>query len=136
MAVPQTEIIINLDGAELVRTVVEPGGYVIGADPAADIVARGAGVARYHAHLTVTESEMRIQDLGSENGTFVAGNLAAESLRIWPNQKVLLGPAVLEARRVRSSGVDQSLSAPAEAVRRILPEEFLRNRKYEIDGTI
>jgi WD40 repeat protein/serine/threonine protein kinase len=136
MVIPQTEIIINLDGLELARTLVEPGGYVIGADAAADIVAQADGIARYHAHLTVTPSEMHIQDLGSESGTFVAGVLAAETVRVWPNQKVLIGPAVLEARRVRSSGVDQSLSPPAVAVRRILPEEFLRGRKYEIGGTI
>lgn len=136
MVVPQTEITINLDGVELVRTTVEPGGYVIGADPAADIVAPADGVARYHAHLTVTPSEMRIQDLGSESGTYVAGSLASESVRIWPNQKVLIGPAVLEARRVRSSDIEQSLSPPAVAVRRILPEEFLRGRKYEIGGTL
>ncbi len=136
MLVPQTEITINLDGVELARTVLEPGGYVIGADPASDIVAKADGLARYHAHLTVTPDELRVQDLGSEKGTFVAGTFAAEATRFWPNQKVLLGPAVLEARRLRSSSADQSLPAPAVAVRRILPEEFLRHRKYEIAGTL
>jgi|GEM_PF-1033173 len=136
MLIPQTEIIINLDGAELARVVVEPGVYLIGTHPVADIIAQAEGVALYHAHLTVTPDEMRIQDLGSESGTYVSGVLATEALRIWPNQKVLIGPAVLEARRVRTSAIDQSLPAPAVAARKILPEEFLRGRKYEIAGTV
>jgi serine/threonine protein kinase/WD40 repeat protein len=136
MSSPQFEITISHDGAQLSRLLIESGGYVIGSDPAADLPVAVEGVSRYHAHLTVNPTEMRIRDLGSEHGTLVAGQLAEEATRIWPNQKVLIGPAVLEARRVKLSGDETTLEAPAVAARRILPEEFQRERKYEISGTI
>ncbi len=136
MVFPQTEIIINLDGSELVRRLVEPGAYVIGSDAGADIVVPVEGIAACHATLTVAHGEMRIQDLGSASGTFIAGVLADVSTRIWPNQKVLIGPAVMEARRVRASMIEQTPPPSVAAARRILPEEFLHDRKYEIGGML
>jgi serine/threonine protein kinase len=44
---------------------------------------------------------------------------------------------VLETRKVKSAtDSDQSLAPDAATVRRVLPEEFLRGRKYEIGGLI
>ncbi|MGB8168816.1 MAG: protein kinase [Chthoniobacteraceae bacterium] len=137
MLIPETEIIISRDGAELARTTVRPGDYVIGCHAEAEINVVAEGVAERHAQLTVNYHELFIEDLGSDSGTFVGGKRIAESTRLWPTQKVQIGSVVIETRKVKSAtDSDQSLAPDAATVRRVLPEEFLRARKYEIGGLI
>src|SRR5438046_2163388 len=71
MFIPETEIIITRDGAELTRVTVKPGDYVIGCGNGADIVVQADDVAERHAMLTVNYHELFIEDLGS-GGTSVA----------------------------------------------------------------
>ena len=81
--------------------------------------------------------ELFIEDLGSDSGTFVGGKRVTESSRLWPSQKVQIGSVVLETRKMKSVADSESSLAPdAATVRRVLPEEFLRARKYEIGGVI
>ncbi len=137
MVIPETEIIISRDGAELARTTVRPGDYVIGCHAEAEINIVAEGVAERHAQLVVNYHELFIEDLGSEGGTFVGGRRVTESTRLWPTQKVQIGSVVIETRKVKSAtDSDQSLAPDAATVRRVLPEEFLRARKYEIGGLI
>ncbi len=137
MFIPETEIIITREGAELGRATVRPGDYVIGSDAAAEISILAEGVAGRHAQLTVNYHELFIEDLGSDSGIFIGGKAVTESTRLWPSQKVQIGSVMIETRKVKSvadSGV--SLTPEAATVRRVLPEEFLRARKYEIGGLI
>ena len=137
MLVPETEIIISRDGAELSRTTVRPGDYVIGCHAEVEINIVADGVAERHAQLTVNYHELFVEDLGSESGTFVGGKRVTESTRLWPSQKLQIGSVVLETRKVKSvADSNQSLAPDAATVRRLLPEEFLRARKYEIGGLI
>ena len=53
MLVPEIEIIVSAGGAEPLRTIVRPGGYVIGSDAAAEINIVAEGVADRHAQLVV-----------------------------------------------------------------------------------
>jgi len=100
MLVPETEIIISRDGAELSRATVRPGDYVIGCHAEAEIKIDAEGVAERHAQLTVNYNELFIEDLGSDNGIFVGGKRITESMRLWPSQKVQIGSVVLETRKV------------------------------------
>src|SRR6188768_1590811 len=104
MLVPETEIIISRDGAELARTTVRPGDYVIGSGKDADIVVKCAGVSGRHARLTVNFNEHFIEDLGSKNGVFVNGRAVTDCVRLWPNQKIQMGEAVVEMHRLREQG--------------------------------
>ncbi len=137
MLVPQTLIVVSVRGAEILRRTVSPGDYVVGSGKDADIVVQCDGVSARHAQISVNFNELLIEDLHSENGISVNGRAVADCVRIWPNQKIQIGEAVIEMHRERVQ-VDDDLSyAPQTAiVRNALPEEFLRERKYEIGGLV
>ncbi|MFO0555380.1 MAG: FHA domain-containing protein [Polyangiaceae bacterium] len=75
------------DGAEsggLVVRVAGPGlasrhsilrakRYRVGRDPSADITTAHASVSREHAEIMVADDRLVVRDLGSKNGTMVAG---------------------------------------------------------------
>src|SRR5271154_4468420 len=133
MQVPETEIIITKDGTELLRKTVRPGDYVIGRDEGCELQVEVELVSRRHAQLTVNFDHALIEDLGSSNGTFVNGQPVKEPTRLWPNQKIQIGVATVELRRVKSVPLpDVSLAPQTAAVQRLLPEEFLREKKYDI----
>jgi pSer/pThr/pTyr-binding forkhead associated (FHA) protein len=130
MQIPQTKITITRDGENIAQHVVEPGEYVIGREAECEIVVPVEGVSRRHAKLTVNYSELLIEDAGSSNGTFVNGKPVKEATRLWPNQKIQIGTAVIELHRVKTgSSSDHSLAPSAATMRRILPDEFLREKK-------
>ena len=135
MIVPQTEVIVTKDGAELGRFVVTPGEYVIGRE--GDIPVEADLVSRRHALLTVNYDNWLIEDLGSTNGTLLNGERVSGATRVWPSQKIQLGTAVIELHRMQTQPADgQSLSPQAASVRRYLPPEFLRGSKYAIERPI
>src|SRR5712671_5557386 len=124
MIVPQTEIIITKDGAEILRKIVQPGDYVFGRDPGCDVLLDVELVSRRHARLTVNYDHALIEDLGSSNGTFVNGKAVEGATRLWPNQKIQIGAATLELHRLKTMAPpDVSLTPGAAAVQRLLPEE-------------
>ncbi len=119
MKTSQTEMIITFQGTELLRVTKPPGDYTIGRDSGCDIVCEGGGILRSHARMFVKYYETYIEDLGSSNGTFVAGQRLASdgsSTRIYPGQKVLLGQAELEnslRRRVAMKRMHSSVDLDA-----------------------
>ena len=102
MIIPETEVIISRDGTELARTAVRPGDYVIGRHAEAEIQIDVDGIEDRHAQLTVNYRELFIEDLGSSSGTFVGGQRVTDSVRLWPSQKVQIGPIVIETRKLKS----------------------------------
>jgi serine/threonine protein kinase/pSer/pThr/pTyr-binding forkhead associated (FHA) protein len=138
MQVPETEVIvIGPGGAELLRAVLTPGDYVMGRSAECELRFEADLVSRKHAMLTINFEHALVEDLGSSNGTFVNGQPIKECTRLWPNQKIQLGAATVELHRVKTvppPGV--SLAPATAAVRRILPEEFLRDKKYDIGGVV
>ena len=137
MEIPRTEIIITENGVELARKTVAPGEYVIGRDLACDVPVTVGLVSRRHAKLTVNYNEWLVEDLGSSNGTLVNGKPLTQATRLWPNQKIQIGSALIELRRVKGgSSTDQSLAPQTAAVRAVLPAEFLHEKKYDIGGVV
>jgi serine/threonine protein kinase len=133
MQIPETEIIVTKDGAEILRKTVRPGDYVIGREPGCEVHLDVELVSRRHAQLTVNFDHALIEDLGSSNGTFVNGQRVTEPTRLWPNQKIQIGSATVELHRVKAvSPPDVSLAPQTAAMQRLLPEEFLRDKKYDI----
>src|ERR1700761_9083697 len=102
MPAPEIEIIVTKDGAEMLRKTVSPGNYVIGREPECDIPLDVDLVSRRHAQLTVTFDQSSIEDLGSSNGTFVNGQPVTGPTRLWPNQRIQIGPATIELRRLKA----------------------------------
>src|SRR5277367_2417606 len=102
MQVPETEIIITKDGTELLRKTVRPGDYIIGRDAGCEMQVEVEQVSGRHAQLTVNFDHTLIEDLGSDSGTLVNGKAVKEPTRLWPNQKIQIGSATVELRRVRT----------------------------------
>ncbi len=136
MNAPETEIIVTKDGAELLRTVLTPGDYVIGREVGCCLVVAVEGVSRRHAKLTVNFDHALIEDLGSSNGTYVADRKIAENTRLFPNQTIRLGTVTMHLKRLKYEPPPDSISPHSEAVKRHLPPDFLHDRKYDIGGII
>jgi serine/threonine protein kinase len=136
MNAPETEIIATKDGAEVLRTKVTPGDYVIGRETGCEIVVPVEGVSRRHAKLTVNFDHTLIEDLGSSNGTYVADRKIAEKTRLYPNQTIRLGTVTVQLKRLKYEPPADSISAHSAAVKRYLPPDFLRELKYDIGGMI
>jgi DNA-binding winged helix-turn-helix (wHTH) protein len=70
------------------------GVHVLGRDEGAAVRAEGTGVSRQHARLVSRDGVATLEDLGSKNGTFVAGErlLAPRVLR--DGDEIRLGQAV------------------------------------------
>src|SRR5258705_13913681 len=133
MVIPETEIIVTADGAEVIRKILRPGDYVIGRENDCDVQFNVPLVSRRHAQLIVNFDHVLIEDLGSSNGTFINGKPVTETTRLWPNQKIQIGAATIELRRLEvAPDGDESLTPQVATVRWALPKELLRERRYEI----
>lgn len=138
MSGPSFEVIVRLGEEVLVRHELEPGEYVFGRDPEAHIVMDTIdGVSRRHAQIAVFPDHTEVSDLGSSNGTYVNGKRVHQPTRLWPNQKISIGEATVELRRLKADTLGpRPVTAHTQALREALPEEFLREKKYEIGGLV
>ena len=136
MNAPETEIVFTKDGAEIHRMIVTPGDYVIGRETGCEIVVPADGVSRRHAKLIVNFDHALIEDLGSSNGTYVADRKIAENTRLFPNQVIRFGAVTMLVKRLKFEQEPDSMSPHSAAVKRHLPPDFLRDRKYDIGGII
>jgi tRNA A-37 threonylcarbamoyl transferase component Bud32/tetratricopeptide (TPR) repeat protein len=135
--IPETEIIVSRDGAELLRKTLRPGDYVIGREPECEVQVEADLVSRRHAQLTVNFDHVLVEDLGSSNGTFINGKSVTEPTRLWPNQKIQVGAATVELRRIKATlSPEMTLAPQTAAVQQLLPEEFLREKKYDIGAVV
>jgi len=136
MIAPKTEVLITVDGVVQARHLVEPGEYEIGRLAECAIQVEADLVSRRHARLTINYHDALIEDLGSSNGTQLNGEAIREPTRIFPSQRVQIGAATIELRRVRTeSSPDLSLAPEIAAVRQLLPEE-INAHKYEIGRVV
>ncbi len=138
MQIPLTQILVRgADSEVLLETTVGPGEYVLGRAAEADICVEADLVSRQHARLTIDFDRIFIEDLQSANGTFVQGTLVSQVTRLWPHQKIQMGAVSVECRRVKTARpADESVPPETSALRELLPEPFLREKKYEIGGTV
>lgn len=84
-----TLIAYHRDGAKVLT--LEPGKrVVVGRTPPADLVVPDGSLSRQHARFGVVGDQIVVDDLGSTNGTWLAGK-AIESETIRPGEVVVLG---------------------------------------------
>jgi serine/threonine protein kinase len=137
MPAPQTEVLITIDEKEHARRILTPGDYVIGRNPDCAIRVDADLVSREHAKLILNYDTALIEDLRSSNGTFVNGQPVTERTRLWPGQKIRIGAATVTLRRLQGEQPEDMSLAPAQqAVRRMLPAEMLREKKYDIGAVV
>ena len=118
-------------GRRHARHVLTPSDYTIGRNAVCPILVDADLVSRQHATLILNYDHAHIEDLGSSNGTTVNGQLIPKDgrTRLWPNQKIQIGTATIELRRLRHGATEMSLAPSATMVKRALSEEFLRGKK-------
>ena len=71
------------------------GAVIIGRAADADVRIDSSGVSRYHARLTMTGREARVEDLESKNGTFVDGTPVGEGRVVVDGSEIRVGPVAL-----------------------------------------
>ncbi|MFH1707556.1 MAG: FHA domain-containing protein [Planctomycetota bacterium] len=97
------------------------GIHVIGRDRDCDIVLDERGVSSSHCRFTVTNGELFVEDLGSRNGTRVAGRRIGERTRLEAGTALLIADlscAIIAAAPAVAPAPPQSASAPGRTARR------------------
>jgi pilus assembly protein CpaF len=106
----------------------EKNPLMLGKASGNDIVLEEGGVSRFHATISLTGSELAIQDVGSTNGTFVNEEKITGRKVLNGNDSVLVGDCVLRIRVVSDdvepvvSEVVPTAKSPAEAKPSAKPE--------------
>ena len=76
------------------RIVLHQGENVIGRDPASDVWLEVPGVSRRHARISIDGTDVRIEDLGSKNGTTVGDAPARSPLALRDGDRIRFGSVV------------------------------------------
>lgn len=87
------------------------GDTIIGRDPGVAIRIDSIDVSRRHALISVREGQAVIEDLGSKNGTVVAGRRIEAPTELASGDKILIGRTALVFRVVGIPGTTQTASA-------------------------
>jgi DNA-binding winged helix-turn-helix (wHTH) protein len=77
------------------RYLLPEGANVIGRAHDAAIRIDSGGVSRHHARIVVHGELARVEDLGSKNGTFVAGEPVTDSRLLQDGDEIRIGPVAL-----------------------------------------
>jgi len=137
MSSSEIEIIFSKGGAPVLRKTLKPGDYVIGRGAGCDLPVDIEEFSERHAQVSINGDQCLIEDLGSRSGTFVNGKLAGEMTRLGLNQKVEVGSVTIEFRRREAEpDAGSRLQAQNAAIRRLLPSEFSREKRYAIGGVV
>jgi len=91
---------VVVDGPDQGKRFELAGAVVLGRDPSAGIVIADPEVSRRHASLTLTGNKLEVEDLGSRNGTWVAGERIDDRRRVGQGDKVRVGKTVLKVADV------------------------------------
>ena len=83
------------------RAALGEGAHVLGRDPDLEIFLDSPGISRRHAVIRITESDATVEDLGSKNGTFVAGRLLDSPTRLVDGDLIRVGSVQLTFSAIR-----------------------------------
>lgn len=95
-------LIVAADGTWTARSLPASGALTIGRDACADLCLDERAVSRLHARLELHEGELRLIDLGSANGTMVAGRLVRDAaVTVREGEPIVVGRTVLTLQAPR-----------------------------------
>jgi pSer/pThr/pTyr-binding forkhead associated (FHA) protein len=117
-------------------TIIEipPTGAIIGRQPPAEILVDEAAISRQHCSIYVHRNRWFVEDLGSQNGTFLNGSrITKEFLR--PGDKIQVGSTILRVPRNVLSMVLVGLATAAVAVILVLAWGWASNRRTSTPPT-
>ncbi len=78
---------------------IAPGTLVLGRSSSADLRLPHASISRRHARLQRRGERFFLEDLGSQNGTYVDEERLSSEREVQLGQRIHIGPAVLRLRR-------------------------------------
>jgi pSer/pThr/pTyr-binding forkhead associated (FHA) protein len=84
------------------------GENVIGRDPRCAVWVDASGVSRRHARILVSTDVVTLEDLGSKNGTFVAGTPLASPRQLDDGDVIQIGSTALKFRMWSDEGAPQT----------------------------
>jgi DNA-binding winged helix-turn-helix (wHTH) protein len=108
-AVSSGAISMYLTSAER-RYLLPEGANVIGRAHDAAIRIDSGGVSRHHARIVVNGELARVEDLGSKNGTFVAGEPITDSRVLRDGDEIRVGPVALTFKIAPPTQVTETMS--------------------------
>lgn len=82
------------------RVLLPEGQHLIGRRGDCAVSIDAPSVSRVHARLDVTRDVMRIEDLRSKNGTFVAGRRVEEPTELFDRGEVKIGEVIVAITRI------------------------------------
>lgn len=103
---------IQEPGEESRNYELAPGIYHLGREPACEVVLMGKDVSRVHARLTLDDTHVTLEDLGSSSGSYVAGLQIHEVTHLEYPSRFALGSSRV-AVEVAELGELEELAAPA-----------------------
>jgi pSer/pThr/pTyr-binding forkhead associated (FHA) protein len=87
---------------------LDPGDNLIGRDRDAVVWIDDESVSRRHARISIGNEGASIEDLGSKNGTYLAGKKIRAPTRLTNRDVVKVGPATLTLRVLKRTGSTRS----------------------------
>lgn len=109
------------------RIELQKRSFVLGRDPAGDIVVDDAEVSRRHARLIAQSGGYTIEDLGSTNGTFVDGQRIRSVVPLRPGASVRLGETITFTYEVTPERVEtRDLNATPPSVSQVAAARSVR----------
>lgn len=93
---PTVAVIQSASQAGLTFRVTRP--LVLGRSAEADVVLADPYASDFHARLVFQAGEVRLQDLGSTNGTFINGERMAAPMSLQRGDQIRVGQTIMELR--------------------------------------
>ena len=96
------------------RVSLGEGENVVGRDPASEVCLDDPSVSRRHARMVIDADGVRLEDLGSKNGTTVRGEPVREPTRLAAGDRLVFG-SVVAVYRTSASGMSTETRSRSDA---------------------
>lgn len=90
---------------------LEEGENVLGRDPKASVPLDDVSVSRHHARIVIDGFSVRLEDLGSKNGTFLGNRRLEAAAPLRDGDSIRLGTVALVFRRVEPGIPTRTISS-------------------------
>ncbi len=107
------EIVVYRDGVEQRRYTVSAGEVTVGRAEGNEILLQADSVSRRHARFTVEDGRLVLEDLGSGNGTYIAGQRVVGRVEVGHGHEIQITPFVLKIEAMAAGAT--TVPTPAEA---------------------
>ena len=91
LSVGDALLIIRSGGSEGARFLIDTDVTSIGRHPASDIFLDDITVSRHHAKFVRSGGQLRVEDQGSLNGTYVNRKIVQDSVVLHPGDEIQIG---------------------------------------------